>query len=175
MNCNACAGGTIADSFIYGKQKYIEEKAPGLTRYAAQYPFDWTVTPARPMYVTSLSPTFGFLYAELIGRADVEILINGDFNHYLTLTSLHWNDADNDLIIDMDENAMMDFVDPDTGMFGMAEIFANGDFIGTNYGGGLSNVVVAVSEDSIPEPSTVALVGVGFGATLLRRRNRVSD
>jgi hypothetical protein len=171
MNCSECSGGTFIDEFIYGKTAYIEQVAPGRTQYAAQDPFAWDVTRGgvaqpRPGYIQPVNPTFGFLFNELLAGEDVEILINGDFNHYLTLTSLEWDDV---LL-----SGTMDYIDPATGAHGVSNISQVGNFINTDYGGGSSNIVAAVSESPVPEPATILLLGsmlLGFGIVLRRRRS----
>ena len=158
MSCSICGGGTFIDDFIYGKQKYIDQVAPNTTRYAAQEPFAWNVirggvAQPKPAYIQAVNPTFNFLFNELSDGEDVEILINGDFNHYLTLTSFSW-----DTVL---MSGTMDYIDPGTGQHGISDISQIGNLINTNYGGGSSNIVAAVTE-SVPEPSSLALLFIAF-------------
>ena len=169
---------TWDDDFIWGKMTYIEQKVPGMTVYQAQDYWNWTQH-TKPAWVQSAWPQWEFLYNELVDCEDVEILIDwSDGGHYVTLSSFHWNDADNDLIIDNAENAWIDFVDPWTGAYGTASIWQSsyGGCIETNYATG-SWISMGVSESPIPEPATMTLLALGFalslskgGLALIRRR-----
>jgi hypothetical protein len=166
---------TFHDDFIWGKKKYIEEKVPGVTVYEAQDQGNWN-NPNRikPAWVQSRSPQWQFLYNELVACEDVEILISwSDGGHYVTLSSFHWNDVDNDGIIDNGENAWIDFIDPGTGAYGRANIWQSslGGDIETSLAGG-SWISVAVSESPIPEPLTILAIGSALAtlAGYIRRR-----
>ena len=79
----------------------------------------------------------------------MELLLSwSDGGHFITLTSFHWDDADDDYIIDIGEDAWIDFIDPWTGQQGLASIWHGGDIIETDYIDG-SWISMAVSE-SVP-------------------------
>ena len=176
MQCTLCNGGTAISDFISGKRQWIEDHVPGVTVYADQNIHDGT----NPMW-----PTWQFIYDNLVGEEDVELLVgfyDADDNrvggHYLTLTSFHWEDADDDGLIDFDETAWIDFIDPQTGQWDQADIFQallNGT-IGSDYGTGgdvtLTRIESAVKESPIPEPSTALLLGGGLALLGARARRR---
>jgi hypothetical protein len=175
MDCAACQGGTAISTFISGKQQYIEDQIPGVTEYAFQNMFD----------PNSEHPTWQFLYNELRGEEDVELLI-GFYDeqneriggHYVTLTTFHLDDGNNDGLIDQDEGAFIEFIDPFGGLLGMADIFQVlvGGLIGISsyFIAGdvtLALIEAAVKESPIPEPGLVLLFGAG-AFWLARRRLR---
>ena len=162
--------GTFADNFIYGKYAYIEDNAPGTTTYQAQNFWDWSRPPVdQPDWVDQTTPTWEFLYNELAACEDVEILINGDFNHYLTLTSLSWDDVTN--------IGTIDYIDPLTGAWGESNILLGPSAIGnssliTDYRSGNSYISMAVKESPVPEPSTILLMGIGLLGFACRLRKK---
>ncbi len=178
--------GTWDDMFIFGKQKYIEAMLPGKTIYAAQLKSQWAwpgVPPrpadevpgiARPAWVQDLTQPDGmFLFNELNDCEDVEILIiDGDWGHFLTVTGLLWNDADNDQLIDAGEG-QLHYIDPVTGLPNVSAIGGQnvaGDPIRVAYGNfPNAELFMTVSESPIPEPATLSLLAIG-GLVLLRRR-----
>ncbi|MFG0252288.1 MAG: hypothetical protein ACF8NJ_05375, partial [Phycisphaerales bacterium JB038] len=100
--------GTYHDDFIWGKYQYIEQAVPGMTVYEAQDYWDWT-NHARPDWVDPIYPTWDFLFTELLDCEDVELLLSwSGGGHYVTLTSLYLDDANNNGIIDFVEDAYID-------------------------------------------------------------------
>jgi len=173
---NMGPGGTYADNFIYGKWKYIEQNVPGKTIYKAQNSWDWTRPPVeQPDWVHQVFPSWDFLYREIRDCEDVEILINNSSDHYLTLTSIFWDETTN--------SGKIDYIDPWTGSYGMADIFLDLDgtagpgpagSLYTNYAGGESWVSMAVSE-SVPIPASLLLMGSGLlGLGGFRFRKKLS-
>jgi hypothetical protein len=124
-------------------------------------------------------PTWKFLWEELKHCEDVEILISWidrtdpekpqSGGHYLTLSSFCWTDADRDGMIDLEEKATIDFIDPGTGQKTYTSIWqeALDGYLKTGYNGWQPIITMAVSE-SIPEPVTLLLLGLG--GLMIRKR-----
>ena len=178
--------GTWDDMFIYGKWKYIEEQLQYHTIYEAQLSSTWGwgvgTRPAdeippikKPSWVADNTyPTWQFIYNELLDCEDVEILVSWyDGGHFLTLTSFHWDDVDDDGFIDFEEYAWIDYIDPQTGAWGQSQIWHSGTgFIETDVSSG-AWISMAVSESPIiPEPATIMLIGCALVAMagLVRRK-----
>ena len=181
------ASGTYDDMFIYGKYRYLEDNAAGQTVYSAELKSTWgwgvgvrppaQIPPIpKPAWVQQNTiPTWQFLFNELTACEDVEILIvDGDWGHYLTLTSFFWNDANNNGIIEQAEGASIDYIDPATGAPGISPIghaIGGGPQLFVSYGMyPNAQVVMAVSESPIPEPATLSLLAFGGLLTLTRRK-----
>lgn len=171
---------TWHDDFIWGKQAYIEAFCPNVTTYAAQDIWNWN-NPARPRpaWVQPVYPTWDFLYNELLKCQDVEILLTwGDNGHYLTLTSFHWTDLDWDGVIDQNENASIDYIDPCTGAWGQTAIWHAA--VGPNLwkietGYNSSYISMAVKESPVPEPASLLVLCSGLAGLMgvLKRYKRV--
>jgi hypothetical protein len=179
MNCTACQGGTSIDNFIEGKMAWIEDHAPGVTEYGVENfhdEGDW--------------PSWEFLYNELVGEEDIELLIgfydeqnNRIGGHYVTLTSFHWHDADMDDIIDpgegvdgIDDEAQINFIDPGTGDHHFADIL-QGDLDGPigifgYFDVHLAVIETAVKESPIPAPASFFLFCGGLLWLARRRAHR---
>jgi hypothetical protein len=176
MNCTACNGGTLLNDFINGKRKWIEDHVPGKTVYKDSAQSNWP-----------------FLYNELNAMEDVELLVgfydaNGNRigGHYVTLSSFHWVDQNMDGIINGNETATIDFVDPDNGQNKVQRLFsqsAAGQYsLTTDYGvGGVigttpvatTGINWAISESPVPEPASIVLFVLGScGLVRYRRRFR---
>jgi hypothetical protein len=155
--------GTHADMLMYGKQKYIEERLPGSTIYAAQSFLGWLGPPVpQPSWFDPVIPNWSFLYDALAASADVEFLIKGFIHHYLTLTGFYWDDTNHDGIIDEAEDAWIEYVDPWGGVADTANIWHEGATMATDVAGGTSYIFAAVSESPVPEPSSILLAGIGL-------------
>ena len=127
-------------------------------------------------------PTWQFIYDNLVDCEDIEILIEGEVNeehwgHYLTVTSFFWTDADNDLVVDFEEGATIDYIDPCTGTNRISPIWQNayGQPLDLKYffesGGYTMAQITFAMKESIPEPGTMTLLAVGV-ALLIRRKRR---
>jgi hypothetical protein len=133
----------------------------------------------KPAWVQqNTSPTYNFITAELESCEDVEILINwtdeeGTQGHYLAITGFHWIDGNNNLIIDLAEGAMIDYIDPATGLWDQSAIWQVGNPfnpLDVLYGGNQTQVTMAVSESPVTEPCTILLFSLG-ALSLLRRKH----
>ena len=157
--------GTFWDDLIWYKMKDIESKVPGKTIYEAQRNPSWAwaiwndpggLIP-EPSWVTPVLPTWQFLWQELSDCEDVEVLMNwSDGGHFLTVKSFHWNDLNEDGVIDFGENATFDYINPWTGLPGISGIWQNtyGSILETDYALN-ATITMAVSESPIPEPTTI--------------------
>ena len=170
-------GGTFIEDFIFGKTKYIEEKAPGKTIYAAQVALQWrdginntggsqpTHQVPKPNWVQDqTAATLDFIYKQIKAREDVEIFLEYDTgsSHYLTVTGIMYDDANN--------TGKLNFIDPLGGMAGTTNITGVvGGVIKIAYGGGAS-VYHAVSESPVPEPAAIALMLIALIGLCLARR-----
>jgi len=173
------ANGTWWDDLIWYKMKDIESKVPDKTVYQAQHMpgWNWNIwddsAAAKPDWVESIVPTWQFLWQKLVDCEDVEILMNWSTGgHFVTAKSFHWNDADNDNIIDIAENATFDYINPWTGAVGISSIWQDslGNPLETDYATN-AYISMMVSENPVPEPTTIMLLALG-ALGLLRRGKR---
>jgi hypothetical protein len=101
----------------------------------------------------------------------VEVLIvDGDWGHYLTVTGLAWNDANNNLVIDGVENAFLNYIDPATGAPGSSPIAQAGLGMTLFVGYGPYNGQIVMSMSQVPEPGSLCLLIVGVFGLMIRRR-----
>lgn len=175
-------GGTYIEDFIFGKVKYLEDRFPGKTRYAAQVSLDWREGP-KPMNVTDwpthaedhpkpdwvqdeTAATLAFIYEQIDAREDVEIFIGGGVgDHYLTVTGISYDDTTN--------LGTLSYIDPADGLPGASAILGlDAGRIKFQYGTSNNALVFhAVSESPIPEPAAIALLAIGLiGLCAFRRR-----
>jgi hypothetical protein len=180
-SCGCVNGmGTYIEDFIAGKQAYIDHYAPGTTTYEAQISIPWLVnrnpgpqpntTEAKPGYVQDrTTPTAQFIRDQIAAGQDVEIFVaSSNGAHYLTLTSIAYDTVA--------MTGMIGFVDPADGARHTANITgldANANnALQLNYtvGGTVADIFSAVAESPVPEPSTMALVGLGLALITFRRR-----
>jgi len=149
--------GTTIENFILGKRAYIESIDKGVTTYAAQVTLPWSGT-AKPGFVQdNTPPTLAFLAKELKAGEDVEVgIATVRLGHFLTLTGITFDDTTN--------KGEFTFVDPNGGVEGKAMItgLRNG-VIRTDYllGGVRADIVNAVAESPVPEPSSLVLFATG--------------
>lgn len=188
-------GGTWDDMFIWGKLRYFEDMGVAQdTIFGAQMSGVWghprQGTPdqfpagARPDWVADgMTPTWEFIYDNLRACEDVEVLIvEGDWGHFLTVTSFCFNDADDDGFIDpvwennniVGSEATLDYINPCGGVWGSSIIWqdAQTGALQVHYQTHQGEVILAVKESPIPEPLTVlgVMLGVSSLAAYIRRR-----
>ena len=166
---NTTPQGTTIYDWAWGKYLYLENYAPGKTVYHGQTTYNgWTVGRPRPGWMQPVMPQWDFLFGELYQCQDVEIGIQwgSDIGHALTLCCMTWDDELNVgtiKYIDPDDGVCHDPVplnfDPDTGKLQMV------------YNGNTSWIDVALAE-SVPEPSSILILGSGFVGILIRLRRR---
>ena len=158
----------------YGKQKYLEEVAPGKTIYHGQSVYGWRTAPgSAPSWFevlpSGLFPTWEFIYGQLADCEDVEIFVyyTSGGGHALTLTSFYWDD-DGDNVIEQGE-AGIDYIDPLTGLWADSSIWHGSDGrIETSFGGG-SWIGVALAESPVPAPGALLLGMIGVALVRLVR------
>lgn len=161
--------GTGGDDWIDGKRDYLESVAPGVTTYAAMFPgYGGTNN-----FVQNSLPSWQFMLDWLSRGAAIEIGIlptgNG-IGHALSLTSFHWNDANDDGIIQQAEGAQIDVIDPFApDNLTYIDIWQNGNgaAINANYGNGYT---IALAVAQLPTPGVTVLMAVGVVAAGRRRR-----
>ncbi|MGO8703227.1 MAG: PEP-CTERM sorting domain-containing protein [Candidatus Brocadiia bacterium] len=177
--------GTSVANWINGKYNYIQTYAPGSTIFQGMSSLG---TGGQP-WVQAANPTANFLLQMLQYGEDVEIGIvpaAGGTGHVLTLSSIDWDDANNNSIFDAGDTLSIDGLDPagSDGLGTSASTFdldlspatvAGGPLTVSGGDGGVYNgyaLKVALAESPVPEPATLSLFFAGCGAAALLRRLR---
>ncbi len=161
--------GTQIPNFYYGANLYIENpsQAPARTIYAGETtPQTWPDGRPQPAWVTERAsgPRWQFLYDELVKGADVEVLLGSGLGVYVTLKCFHFDDANNDRIINPGETAWIRYINPNTGIEEQSSIWNNANgMLQTNYGGGDGCFIpMAASERPVPLPGSLLFFGSGL-------------
>jgi hypothetical protein len=156
--------GTFWTNFILGKQAYLTANAPGTTVIDGlydQFLLGDTIPPGTKLPpnvkpdIDEHSTMPQFLLSQLHDHEDVEILFQGDLNHYVTLTSLTFDFGTN--------KGTIDYMDPLSGKLVTNVGIERFDSGSTLFLTGQSNVAIelAVAESPVPEPSTIVLGLIG--------------
>jgi len=183
--CTIC--GTFPDDFAVGKDRWINGfgatagHAPGTTTFGVQDEFAWgagnALPPDRltpPTYFRQKTPDSSFFISELRKMEDIEILLNGDPNHWVTVTSFSFTDLNDNNVLDGAEVGTIGFIDPADGANRIRPLKLTGGEIVVDYrqnGTFSARIVSAESESTpIPEPATVVLLIVGVAGLVAGRR-----
>jgi hypothetical protein len=162
--------GTWHDNLIAGEVKYIEGLDPNVTVYSAQDYWSWSHQ-TRPSWVSYATPTWNFLYQDLLDNDAIEILLTyyGGGGHFVTVNGFAWNDINSDGIIDSSENARLYFMNPWTGSETNVHIWQSGAGaeLETDYGSSWISTTFAASV--VPEPSAAELLLAGAGVVAIGR------
>ncbi len=183
--------GASLQSFWEAKAYWVHDWAPGTTILdgMVKTALDLTAWYAGSVLENAF-PTWDFLWKELGHGEDVELTIYGlddSFAHALTLTSLKFEDGNNNGLWDSGEQRKIDYLDPNnpTQFFeSVLEVQGDGS-LKFNWHNDDANTAkdvyirAAYSESpAVPAPSCVAAL-VGMGATglvvVVRRRHRDSS
>ncbi len=164
------ASGTSGTSWIDDKYRYLEDKAANKTVYGGEY----SGYGGTHIFITKANPTFAFLFNNLSNGAEIEVGIvptGSGIGHALTLTALHWEDVDEDGMLDASEGATFDYIDPAGGDPAQSTLFQAtlGGVLQTDYSSGYK-IVLDVVASPVPEPGTLAGLGLGVALLLVRRR-----
>jgi hypothetical protein len=199
-------GTTFIRDQIYGNVTYLNETVPGLNSFAGQTILadgaDWTPQRPQPPYIERVFPTWQSLLIALRQRKAIviDIFLPGQTPSIRTVTgtSFYWNDIDNNQLIDLSEDAVIDYIDPlDPGTppdsqgnvrpkrsYGkiFEEILPPGTIGGSrrlNFrfeqpGGSFNSTAdayiasVFYIQEPVPEPSTLAVFALGLSGWCLR-------
>lgn len=170
------------------KVQYLEDFAPKKTAFLGMQKID-TITGKdldtkgwlKEDSITKANPSFAFLLKEIQDGEDVEFAFVGknqdgqNVDHMMTLTSVHFDDVNNNKSRDAGEKAWIDYLDPESpgALSGKKELGEKDGFLTFDYTLGDVKVMgaqiyLAYSESPlpVPEPSEMALLGFGLFAAL---------
>jgi len=192
MGGNGC--GVNRQQAWEGKMNWFQRYAPGTTTFAGMVNEDFTGWEGAA-FLARGEPTMNFLLGELRAGEDVELRIGfaDGSGHYVTLTSLHIDDNNNNGAWDpgIGETASLDYIDPNCpagtnagnpgpSVVPLSLVGGTLQFNWVNGNGTVCNprdpsvpvsITAAWAESSIPEPSSLLLTFAGLaGVAALRRR-----
>jgi len=160
---------------------YIEDNAPDTTVFSGMVNANIAGWYRAEDLVGGAYPTWDYLWEELGKCEDIEIgiqpLETGD-GHCLTLTSLKFNDENDNGVWDTTEARKIDYLDPNNpSQLFEADLLVGvgGRFEFTWHNGGanpqqLVYIDLAYAESPIPEPGMFLMLGAGILALLFRKR-----
>jgi hypothetical protein len=161
--------GTTNSNWINGKYDYIENFAPGKTIYEGMD----SLGTGGLTWVQNANPTASFLLSMLQKGEDVEIglIPTSGIGHVMTLSSINWNDANNNMAFDAGDTLSIDGIDP---VGGAAFNYNLSPGAAMTFNGGPYNgyTLVAALAESVPEPATFGLLLLGTGLLAVRRSRR---
>jgi hypothetical protein len=170
MGMGYCTG-VSDDDFVNGKLAWFNQYA-GAGNFVMRVQDDGGAGGTTPKI-----PEWQFIYDELMRCEDVEMGFTWDGGgHWVTLTSFHFEDTDEDGVIDAGETAFVDFIDP----WGAVQVaqgnlqMGAGGYMEVTYSGGAAGdgatgvIDIVVSES--PEPATLPLLVIGSLLATRRRR-----
>ena len=176
MNLNPLNGVTDPN-FVIGKQQWIDEY--NATNGGSLYMVGQDDNGAGGL--TLKIPEWQFIYNELKACEDVEVGFGwtvGGGGHWVTATSFHFVDLNENGIINLNETATLDFIDPwgGTNLVGTLAM-ADAGYLKLTYSGGAagaggSGIIDIVVGESIPEPGSLTLLALGASALFLLHRRR---
>ncbi|MGA2496628.1 MAG: hypothetical protein ABSH20_02745 [Tepidisphaeraceae bacterium] len=152
--------GTTENNWVDGKVAWLEKYAPGKTIYEGE---DTLYTGTQAWVDTKTKPTANFLYDMLKAGEDVEIglspTVGNGIGHVMTLTSIHWNDADNSGTFNAGDTLQIDGIDPGNPGFPFLYTLNPADASGfMTFKGGDYNTYrldAALAESPVPLPAAV--------------------
>ncbi|MCK9378130.1 MAG: PEP-CTERM sorting domain-containing protein [Syntrophobacterales bacterium] len=175
--------GTWVRDFVWGANLFTDARVPGTTVYLGQAvpqgnqsPGGWTAERYKPSWLTEGNPTWWFIFEQLCQGKNVEISLGSGSAepYFLTATGMSFDDLDNNGVMASEEQAVLYYIDPASGLSGSAYIWQTGagELLQTDFAPGCC-ITMAVAEGPVPLPSTLLLVGSGgLGLLAFRRRSR---
>ncbi|WP_428937833.1 hypothetical protein [Fontivita pretiosa] len=178
--------GTTDSNWVRGKVAWLETYAPGKTVYHGQDFFD---LPNEPAWLADQTvPTLWFIWEQLSRGQDVEIGItplNAQGNpdgtgHAMTLSSINWNDANNNMTFDAGDTASLDGIDPanpaNDFVYELDLIASQGQEFLSFAGGPYANyrIDVVLAESPVPLPPAVAAGMAAMAAVAAWSRRRTT-
>jgi hypothetical protein len=156
--------GTFVEDFIYGKYTYLEQVAPGKTTYGAQdAQTGWSHHTPYPWVQLGTAPTWNWMYDELVKCQDVEILLSWlqeEGGHYVTLTSLHWDDVL--------QSGWIDYIDPADGLWKQTNMVFDPQDLRLELP--QLNAWISMAVEESPEPASLVLLAAGTLVLVAHRR-----
>jgi hypothetical protein len=177
--------GTLESNWVDGKVSYLNHYAPpGSITIEGQDKFYWqnNPNPINPQ-VQNTAPTAAFLLDMLQRGEDIEIGISpttpgAGIGHVLTLSSIDWNDANNNLKFDNGDALSIDGIDPGGGVAFNYALTQAGDsgYMTLTYGGVQYQLDAALAESPVTPLPRVAFSGMVLlgGLAVVKRSRRAA-